>query len=203
MRFEYIYTLPPTALIITRDYIIKQNWVGRYKIPLVSLLVMAFCVFFLPLSWDFIWLEIPQVLCMLSQLLKVHVCNCCAVSEKTLLLLVIHHLRVLSFCPFLNEDTWAFVEGVWNLFPIYGSEVFFFYKLINWVSLSSWVCIFRRFSDESLYLSLIYIDIIYIIHIYESPISKHIYIYIHINLSVSMYQLFIFYLNIYWPMVLK
>lgn len=49
--------------------------------------------------WTFVWLELMLVLCMLSQLLWIHMCSSPAVSEKTLLLY--GHLLPLACFLFL------------------------------------------------------------------------------------------------------
>lgn len=63
----------------TRGYPLKKldsPSPGSYPFPLAPQLRVGLHASFPSPCWDFIWLELVQVLCVLSQLLWVHMCNC-------------------------------------------------------------------------------------------------------------------------------
>lgn len=67
--------------------------------------------------WDLVWLQL--VLCMLSQSLCVHLCNCPVVSGKHCFLDVTNHLWLMeSLQPLFWEDPEPWGLGVWYVCPI-------------------------------------------------------------------------------------
>lgn len=91
---------------------IKENGLFLfYQYPLQYLLTLV--VFYIQPSspsWYLVCLELPQVLCMLSQLLGVHICSFSTVSDKHCFLIVIPWL-LKFFCLLFCNDLWALGEG--------------------------------------------------------------------------------------------
>lgn len=110
-----IWGLPPEYGQLIRGNGFIENSV--FMKPTIVNCSMARCEASCPIlffrSWDLIWHVLAQFLCTLSQLLSVYMCTCPAGSRHSSLV-AIHCFCILhSFCPFCNEISEPWKEGLW------------------------------------------------------------------------------------------
>lgn len=90
------------ALLVEKTDFLSLSWC---QLSIAPPLRVGFQVQLPSPCWDLVRLGLAQVLCIPSQLLGAHICNCSALLRKHCFLIVTHHLWLLLFPPpFHNRD---------------------------------------------------------------------------------------------------
>lgn len=95
--------LPEETLLRKTDFPFPHKWQG-----------VRFCASLLSPYWAFLWLELAQILCTLSQLLWVHMCSCTAVSRKYKIYLYLYVCVCASVCASKCRCPWRPKAVIWS-----------------------------------------------------------------------------------------
>lgn len=92
---------------------------GSYQLPIASQLEVGLHADLSPPPGCFVWLELAQVMFMLSQVLWVHICNCPVVSRKY------HFIPLAISTLFFRDDPQALVNMLISVLIFFCLVLFF------------------------------------------------------------------------------
>jgi hypothetical protein len=121
-KYTWIWNCPMEHAWLTRGYSLRKSTLPLSAANNFTYIHCLSCIqipiFFLPLMQRFIWLDLVQALCSLSELLWVHVQLPWYVHNS---LLIRTHPPPLTFTPFHSiffSDHWVFERDMWYMFKL-------------------------------------------------------------------------------------